>query len=199
MADDFRHLRLDRDARGVATVTLRREGLAGQRLQRRGRSANSGRSSSNSNATRRGRSCSAARSRPGSWPGRTFTRFGGSNPKTEVRAVLAAGHELFDRVERLALPHGRGDSRAVPGRRAGVRARLPSPRRPRRRADQNRLARSELGLIPGWGGTQRLPRLVGLRQALRMILEGSTLCARRRPPRRGWSISRRRPTTSRPR
>ena len=34
-----------------------------------------------------------------------------------------------------------------------------------------------LGLIPGWGGTQRLPRLVGLRQALRMILEGATLNA----------------------
>ena len=37
----------------------------------------------------------------------------------------------------------------------------------------------QLGLIPGWGGTQRLPRLVGLRQALRMILEGATLSAKK--------------------
>jgi len=29
-----------------------------------------------------------------------------------------------------------------------------------------------LGILPGWGGTQRLPRLVGLRQALTMILTG---------------------------
>jgi 3-hydroxyacyl-CoA dehydrogenase/enoyl-CoA hydratase/3-hydroxybutyryl-CoA epimerase len=36
----------------------------------------------------------------------------------------------------------------------------------------------ELGLIPGWGGTQRLPRRVGLERALRMILGGKRLSAR---------------------
>ena len=35
----------------------------------------------------------------------------------------------------------------------------------------------QLGLIPGWGGTARLPRLIGLRPALRLILEGATLSA----------------------
>src|SRR5205823_5691100 len=29
----------------------------------------------------------------------------------------------------------------------------------------------ELGLVPGWGGTQRLPRVVGLERALRVILQ----------------------------
>lgn len=32
-----------------------------------------------------------------------------------------------------------------------------------------------LGLMPGWGGTQRLPRLVGLEQSLGMILSGSPI------------------------
>jgi 3-hydroxyacyl-CoA dehydrogenase/enoyl-CoA hydratase/3-hydroxybutyryl-CoA epimerase len=36
----------------------------------------------------------------------------------------------------------------------------------------------ELGLIPGWAGTQRLPRRVGLERALRMILGGKRLGAR---------------------
>src|SRR5262249_42556243 len=36
---------------------------------------------------------------------------------------------------------------------------------------------TQLGLIPGWGGTQRLPRRVGLSRGLKMILEGERLSA----------------------
>jgi 3-hydroxyacyl-CoA dehydrogenase / enoyl-CoA hydratase / 3-hydroxybutyryl-CoA epimerase len=36
----------------------------------------------------------------------------------------------------------------------------------------------ELGLLPGWGGTQRLPRLIGLERALQVILGGKRLNAR---------------------
>jgi enoyl-CoA hydratase/carnithine racemase len=35
------------------------------------------------------------------------------------------------------------------------------------------LPETKLGLIPGWGGTQRLPRLVGLDKALSMMLGGA--------------------------
>jgi 3-hydroxyacyl-CoA dehydrogenase/enoyl-CoA hydratase/3-hydroxybutyryl-CoA epimerase len=36
----------------------------------------------------------------------------------------------------------------------------------------------ELGLLPAWGGTQRLPRLIGLENALQIILAGRRLNAR---------------------
>lgn len=36
----------------------------------------------------------------------------------------------------------------------------------------------KLGLIPGWGGTQRLPRLVGLAKAAEMLASGDSLNAR---------------------
>ncbi|MCQ9207960.1 MAG: 3-hydroxyacyl-CoA dehydrogenase NAD-binding domain-containing protein [Omnitrophica bacterium] len=35
-----------------------------------------------------------------------------------------------------------------------------------------------LGLIPGWGGTQRLPRLIGITRALGMILAGKLISAK---------------------
>src|SRR5690606_4280300 len=39
------------------------------------------------------------------------------------------------------------------------------------------LPETRLGVIPGWGGTQRLPKVVGMRQAPRMILTGSAVDA----------------------
>lgn len=39
------------------------------------------------------------------------------------------------------------------------------------------LPETKLGILPGWGGTQRLPRLIGLQKALSIILPGKTLKA----------------------
>ena len=50
-----------------------------------------------------------------------------------------------------------------------------------RRRHEVRLPEIELGLIPGAGGTQRLPRLIGAQAALQLMLKGDTshaACAR---------------------
>jgi enoyl-CoA hydratase len=36
----------------------------------------------------------------------------------------------------------------------------------------------KLGIIPGWGGTQRLPRAIGLSRAMRLLLTGEAISAR---------------------
>jgi 3-hydroxyacyl-CoA dehydrogenase/enoyl-CoA hydratase/3-hydroxybutyryl-CoA epimerase len=97
----------------------------------------------------------------------------------EVEGVLRAGQELFSRVERLACPviaaiHG-------PCLGGGLEFALACHYRIARDDAATRLGLPEvqLGLIPGWGGTQRLPRVVGCRRAVGMILEGSSLSARK--------------------
>jgi len=45
-----------------------------------------------------------------------------------------------------------------------------------------------LGIFPGFGGTQRLPRLVGLQNALDIILAGKTVPGKK-ALKIGWSIS----------
>ena len=65
-------------------------------------------------------------------------------------------------------------------------------------ADGIELAMPEvkIGTIPGWGGTQRLPAVIGPARAKQMILSGTRIC--RRPTSRSRS-RRRRGATSAPR
>ena len=63
---------------------------------------------------------------------------------------------------------GRGDARHRHGRRPRDRAGLPLPRR--RAGTRFGMPEVTLGIIPGAGGTQRLPRLIGAEKALELIL-----------------------------
>jgi 3-hydroxyacyl-CoA dehydrogenase/enoyl-CoA hydratase/3-hydroxybutyryl-CoA epimerase len=96
----------------------------------------------------------------------------------DATALSAAGQRLFDKVADLGVPvvaviHG-------PCLGGGLEFALACDYRlvVDQPATQIGLPEIELGLLPGWGGTQRLPRVVGLERALQVILAGRRLGAR---------------------
>jgi 3-hydroxyacyl-CoA dehydrogenase/enoyl-CoA hydratase/carnithine racemase len=93
----------------------------------------------------------------------------------EVLRLIAFGQGMFKRIEQLKVPtiaviHG-------PCLGGGLEWALACDFRLARNNSSTQLGLPEikLGLIPGWGGTQRLPRLIGMRLALDMILTGKAV------------------------
>lgn len=108
--------------------------------------------------------------------GADITELDGISPQRAI-AQMRRGQQVFDRLERLpfaviaaingfALGGGLELAMATDIRIAATRARLGQPE-------------ITLGNVPGWGGTQRLPRLVGRGRATEMILSGETIDAAR--------------------
>lgn len=89
----------------------------------------------------------------------------------EGRDFSRAGHELFNRIEQLPYPvlaaingHALGGgcelACACDLRYAVASAKLGQPE-------------SKVGMIPGWGGTFRLPRIIGIAAAKELIFTGA--------------------------
>jgi 3-hydroxyacyl-CoA dehydrogenase/enoyl-CoA hydratase/3-hydroxybutyryl-CoA epimerase len=97
----------------------------------------------------------------------------------EAATISEVGQLLFDRVESLPMP-----SLAViqgPCLGGGLEFAMACTHRIACDNAHTRigLPEIELGILPGWGGTQRLPKLVGLTQGVRMILEATKVNARK--------------------
>lgn len=100
------------------------------------------------------------------------------NPE-QLGEYLSRGQALFERVARLPYT----TVAAINGDCLGGGCELALACQWRVAADQTSISiglpEVKLGLIPAWGGTTRLPQLLGLRRALPILLAGKTM-----PPRK---------------
>jgi 3-hydroxyacyl-CoA dehydrogenase/enoyl-CoA hydratase/3-hydroxybutyryl-CoA epimerase len=99
--------------------------------------------------------------------------------KEAVIAMLERGHDLMQRIAGLRFP----TVAAIHGACLGGGLELALACRYRVATEHRKtklgLPEVQLGLIPGLGGTQRLPRLIGVPAALDLILTGKQLDAKR--------------------
>jgi 3-hydroxyacyl-CoA dehydrogenase/enoyl-CoA hydratase/3-hydroxybutyryl-CoA epimerase len=99
--------------------------------------------------------------------------------RDEAHALVRSGQELLNRMERLGKPIVAAIHGSCLG--GGFETALACAYRIATDHPKTRLGLPEvqLGIIPAAGGCQRLPRLIGVRAALDMILTGTQLPARR--------------------
>jgi enoyl-CoA hydratase len=93
----------------------------------------------------------------------------------EAHALALRGQRLFRRIEQLRKPA----VAAINGFALGGGLELAMSCSIRVAAPNARMGQPEvkLGIIPGYGGTQRLPRLIGRGRALEMLLTGEPIDA----------------------
>lgn len=107
--------------------------------------------------------------------GADITEFGSMGDKEEGNKTLIRMHELFNRIENYPKPV----IACINGKALGGGNELQMACHLVVAADSAELGLPEvrLGIIPGYGGTQRLPRLIGRRRALELMLSGDRISA----------------------
>ncbi|HKI16901.1 MAG TPA: 3-hydroxyacyl-CoA dehydrogenase NAD-binding domain-containing protein, partial [Isosphaeraceae bacterium] len=97
----------------------------------------------------------------------------------QVTGLMGYGHQLFNRISRLPFPTvALIDGGCLGG---GTELVLTMDERLVSTAPHTQISLPEvqLGILPAWGGTQRLPRLIGMSAAIEMICAGDTLSAQK--------------------
>lgn len=104
-----------------------------------------------------------------------FTKF---KDIQEATSVLALGQHILNKLEALKMPVvAMIDGYCLGG---GMEVALACHYRVVEESSKTRLGLPEvkLGIHPGWGGTVRMPRLIGAFQGLNMVLSGHTISGR---------------------
>lgn len=100
-----------------------------------------------------------------------------SMPHARVNDLIWLGQAVFDRLARLRLPKVAAIHGACMG--GGFEVALACDWRVASDHESTRigLPETQLGILPAWGGSTRLPRLIGVRKALDLITAGKLLNA----------------------
>src|SRR5690348_17478319 len=104
--------------------------------------------------------------------GADLKEFESYDRKGTVREEIEHGQRVFERLSKLPMPTVAAIHGACMG--GGTELALACRMRVAARSPETRIALPEvqLGIHPGWGGTARLPRLIGAPAALPMMLTG---------------------------
>jgi enoyl-CoA hydratase/carnithine racemase len=107
--------------------------------------------------------------------GADISEFDQIRDANHAEELLRAGHAVFSKIETSKKPV----IAAINGICLGGGLELAMACHLRVAGDRARIGQPEinLGLMPGWGGTQRLPRIVGPSKAAEMILTGDPIGA----------------------
>ena len=100
-----------------------------------------------------------------------------SMPHARVNDLIWLGQAVFDRLARLRIPKIAAIHGACMG--GGFEVTLACDWRIASDHDSTKigLPETQLGILPAWGGSTRLPRLIGVRKALDLITSGKLLNA----------------------
>ena len=97
----------------------------------------------------------------------------------QVAGLTTMGHQLYNRISRLPFPTvALIDGGCLGG---GTELVLTMDERLVSTASHTQISLPEvsIGILPGWGGTQRLPRLIGLNAAIDVICGGEKLSSQK--------------------
>ena len=108
--------------------------------------------------------------------GADLNSFAGATPE-RLGEIVGLGHRIFTRLERLPIPSVAAINGVCLG--GGCELALACDWRvgSTDKSTKIGLPETQLGILPAWGGSVRLPRLVGLPAALGVILAGKQLVA----------------------
>ena len=110
--------------------------------------------------------------------GADLTSMKESTPETQMREFIELGQDAMNHLANLKIPTVAAVHGAAVGGGCEIALACDYRVASSDKSTKIGLPETQIGLLPAWGGSTRLPRLVGLPKALEIILAGKTLAGK---------------------